>query len=81
MMLTADISNSLCGCLLRACCTQPLRRRGRDAEQSAVLPGTMAFLYTISCRQDSSLHDLLGVPKSRFKQLLIKGGATTKPQD
>ena len=32
----------------------------------------------VSCRQDSRLYDL---PKSRFKQLAIKGGAAKKPPE
>ena len=36
------------------------------------------FCSPISCRQDCSLHDLPWVPKGRFKQLLIKGGAAMK---
>ena len=42
------------------------------------LPGMEASLSPISCRQDSSLHDLAWVPKGRFEQLLIKGGADKK---
>ena len=45
------------------------------------LPGMEAFLPPISCRQGSSLHDLLWVPKGRFKQLLMKGGSATKPPE
>ena len=53
-----------------------------DAKQSPLgLPGTEAFLSPISCRQDSTFHNLLWVPKSRFKQLLIKVGATRKPPE
>ena len=41
--------------------------------------GTEAPLSPISCRQDTSLHDLPWVPKGRFiEQLLIKGGAARK---
>ena len=36
------------------------------------------LLPTISYRQDSSLHDLPQVPKGRFEQLLIMGGAAKK---
>ena len=36
------------------------------------------FVPPISCRQDSSLHDLPWVPKGRFEQLLIKGEAPKK---
>ena len=39
------------------------------------LPGIEAFLFPISCKQDSSLHDLSWVPKGRLEQLLTKGGA------
>ena len=46
------------------------------------LPGTeVSFLSPISCRQDSSLHDLPWVPKGRLEQLLIKGGAARKPPE
>ena len=38
-----------------------------------------AFLSLVSCRQDSSFHDLPWVPKDRSEQLLIKGEAAKKP--
>ena len=41
----------------------------------------MPFLSPVSCRQDSSLHDLPWVPKGRFELLLIKGGAVKKPPE
>lgn len=45
------------------------------------LPGIESFLYPISCRQGSSLHDLPWTPKGGFKQLLIKGEAVEKPPE
>ena len=45
------------------------------------LPGMEAFLSPISCRQDSSFHDFPWVPKGRYKQLKIKGGAARKPPE
>ena len=40
-----------------------------------------AFLFSISCRQDSNLCDLPWVPKGRLEQLLIKGWAPKKPPE
>ena len=59
------------------------QRKGRNETERGPmgLPGTEAFLFPISCRQDSSLHDLPWVPKSRFKKLQIKGGAARKPPE
>ena len=45
------------------------------------LPGMEAFLCPVSCRQDSSLHDIPWVPKGRFKPLLIREGAAKKPPE
>ena len=43
---------------------------------------TWRFLLSpISFRQVCSLHDLPWVPKGRFEQLLIKGGAARKPPE
>ena len=38
-----------------------------------------ACLSPVSCRGDSSLYDLSGVPKGGFQLLLIKGGTAKKP--
>ena len=55
---------------------------GAETERGPVgLPGTEALLSPVSCRQDSSLHDLPRVPKGRSEQLLIKGGAARKPPE
>ena len=40
-----------------------------------------ALFSPVSCKQGSSLHDLPWVPKGRFQQLLIKGGAAMKPSE
>ena len=45
------------------------------------LLGMEAFLSLISCRQDSSTHDLPWVPRDRFKQLLINREAADKPPE
>ena len=44
-------------------------------------PGTEAFLSPVSCRQDSGRDDLPCVPKGRFAQLLIEGGAAPEPSE
>ena len=45
------------------------------------LLGMEAFLSLISCRQDSSTHDLPWVPRDRFKRLLINREAADKPPE
>jgi len=45
------------------------------------LPGTEAFLSPVSCRQDSGRDDLPCVPKGRFVQLLMEGGAAPEPPE
>ena len=83
MMLTADSSSSLCDCLLRACCTGPLARR-EGVMLSRALWDSQAqwpFCSPFLIGKTPASMTFSEFQKSRFKQLLIKGGAATKPQD